>query len=82
MFTHLMLQVKLSGVMDKCSVFDQLAVCREVDFFKLWMPFVGQSNTVAEISRVEVLSYLEVTLRYLFTQCDVYITSETYLANN
>ena len=59
-----------------------LPISTLTEFFKLWMPFVGQSNTVAEISRVEVLSYLEVTLRYLFTQCDVYITSETYLANN
>jgi hypothetical protein len=55
-------QVKLSGVMDNCSVFDQLATVREVDLYGLWMPFVAASTLVAQIGKVELLDYFEVNM--------------------
>jgi hypothetical protein len=61
-FALVRMQVKLSGVMDNCSVFDQLATVREVDLYGLWMPFVAASTLVAQIGKVELLDYFEVTM--------------------
>jgi hypothetical protein len=62
-------QVKLSGVMDNCSVFDQLATVREVDLYGLWMPFVAASTLVAQIGRVELLDYFEVSMNTVYAYC-------------
>jgi hypothetical protein len=57
--------------MDNCSVFDQLATVREVDLYGLWMPFVAASTLVAQIGKVELLDYFEVSAYVLSLACTV-----------
>lgn len=52
-------QVKMSGTVEDCSVFDMLAVVREVDLFNKWVPFVSNSDNIAMLGRMELLNNFE-----------------------
>lgn len=51
------LWVKLHGTMDNVRVIDQLAMVREVDLFRHWVPFCDKSILLKRVGIVEVLAH-------------------------
>jgi len=46
------MSIKLAGLVNDCSLFDQVAVLREFDLNHLWAPFVTSSMTVAQLDKL------------------------------
>jgi hypothetical protein len=46
------LSIKLDGTVEDASLFDQIAVLREIDLNSLWAPFVTSSMTVAHLDKL------------------------------
>ncbi len=47
----------------------QLAMLREADMYKLWMPFMVQSNIVREVNKTELVFHSTVAVPWIATRC-------------
>ncbi|OQR98263.1 transmembrane protein [Achlya hypogyna] len=54
--------LKLDGICEGVDIFNALAVVRETDLFNLWAPFCNKSELLANLGRVELITYLSVAI--------------------
>ncbi|RHY24913.1 hypothetical protein DYB32_008627 [Aphanomyces invadans] len=54
--------LKLDGICEGVDVFHAMAVIRETDLFYLWAPFCNKSTLLAGLSRVEILTYVNIAI--------------------
>lgn len=59
------LYVKVVGRSENLSVFNQLAVVREVGMFDKWVPFLSESKLVKKISHLDLVLSFWVKLPFL-----------------
>lgn len=50
--------LKMDGIIEGVDVFNTVAVIREMDLWKLWFPFCGQSSVLQQTGHVDYLTYL------------------------
>jgi len=58
------LSIKLEGEMKGVPIFEQLCVMKETDLYHHWAPFCSESKLLAKLSKVEVVSYMDVNLPF------------------
>lgn len=56
------LSIKMEGRLDGVSLFDQVAVLREVDLHYTWAPFVSSSLTVAHLNKLDTVGWFVIGL--------------------
>ena len=56
------LSIKMEGRLEGVSLFDQVAVLREVDLHYKWAPFVSSSLTVAHLNKLDTVGWFVVGL--------------------
>lgn len=56
------LSIKMEGKLDGVSLFDQVAVLREVDLHYTWAPFVSSSLTIAHLNKLDTVGWFVVGL--------------------
>jgi hypothetical protein len=47
----------------------QLAMLREADMYKLWMPFMSQSRIVREVNKTELVFHSTISVPWIATRC-------------
>lgn len=56
------LSIKIEGRLEGVSLFDQVAVLREVDLHYKWAPFVSSSLTIAHLNKLDTVGWIVVGL--------------------
>lgn len=56
------LSIKMEGRLEGVSLFDQVAVLREVDLHYKWAPFVSSSLTIAHLNKLDTVGWFVVGL--------------------
>ncbi|CAM9638887.1 unnamed protein product [Chrysoparadoxa australica] len=56
------LWIKIQGPMDDLSLMDQLTMIREVDLYKVWMPFCTDSKLLGHINQTELVGFFNIGL--------------------
>lgn len=56
------MSIKLEGCVNDCSLFDQVAVIRELDLNYLWAPFVTSSMTIVQLDKLDLIGWFLVGL--------------------
>ena len=52
--------VRISGSQENLPLFEQLAVIRELQLYKEWVPFCDKSEKLHEVARTDVIAYMNI----------------------
>ena len=56
------LSVRLEGLVDGVSIFEQISVLREADYYYRFAPFVSQCGMVHEYSKTDFVNYFQISI--------------------
>jgi hypothetical protein len=57
--------LKLDGILEKTNIFNALAVMKEIDLYKQWVPFCNVSTLLSMVARVELVAHFNIAFPLL-----------------